>query len=32
MAMVLSVADIDPGSSPTANGRLGWVERLEEEL
>jgi hypothetical protein len=31
-AMVLSVIDIDTGSSPAANGWLGWVERIEEEL
>jgi hypothetical protein len=31
-AMALSVAVIDPGSSPTANVRLNWVKRLEAEL
>jgi hypothetical protein len=31
-AMVLSVAIIDPGSSPTANVRLSWVKRLEAEM
>jgi hypothetical protein len=30
--MALSVAGIALGSSPKANGWLGWVKRLEVEL
>jgi hypothetical protein len=32
VAMALSVAGIALGSSPKANGWLGWVKRLEGEL
>jgi hypothetical protein len=32
MVVAFLVTGIAPGSSPTANGRLDWVERLEMEL
>jgi hypothetical protein len=32
MAVAFSVTGIASGSSPTANGPLDWVERLEMEL